>query len=106
MAADVGIETEQIDYGLGAMFSDVDRDGDLDLYVANDTHPNRLYVTTLDPDSPLGFTLAEQGALAGVDDENAGMGVASGRLRRGRSARPGGDQHGPPGPRRLPQHRR
>ena len=78
VAADVGIETEQIDYGLGAMFSDFDRDGDLDLYVANDTHPNRLYVTTLDPDSPLGFTLAEQGAVAGVDDENAGMGVASG----------------------------
>ncbi len=78
VAAEVGIEAAQIDYGLGAMFTDVDRDGDLDLYVANDTHPNRLYVTRLDPDSPLGFTLDEQGEAAEVADENAGMGVASG----------------------------
>ncbi len=78
VAADVGIEADRVDYGLGAMFTDVDRDGDLDLYVANDTDPNRLYVTTLDESAPLGFRFAEQGVPAGVADENAGMGVASG----------------------------
>jgi hypothetical protein len=78
VASEAGIESEQIDYGLGAMFTDVDRDGDLDLYVANDTHPNRLYVTTLEESTQLGFSLAEQGVAAGVADQNAGMGVASG----------------------------
>ncbi len=78
VAADVGIEAAQIDYGLGATFSDVDRDGDLDLYVANDTHPNRLYVNSPDPTVRWGFALAEQGMAAGVADLNAGMGVASG----------------------------
>ncbi len=78
VASDAGVEAEQLDYGLGALFSDVDRDGDLDLYVANDTHPNRLYVNSPDDDGGLGFLLVDHGAEAGVDDENAGMGVAAG----------------------------
>ena len=31
------------EHGLGAVFTDVDRDGRLDLYVANDADPNQLY---------------------------------------------------------------
>ncbi len=64
-------------YGLGAVFTDVDDDGDLDLYVANDTEPNQLYLN--EPgEGPLGFTLRERGRRAGADDDNSGMGVAVG----------------------------
>ncbi len=75
VAADVGIEPDRVDYGLGALFSDVDRDGDLDLYVANDTQPNRLYVNEQVDASP-GFRFVDRAGAAGVDDDGAGMGVA------------------------------
>lgn len=77
VSAEAGIERAAIDYGLGALFSDVDRDGDVDLFVANDTVPNRLYVNS-PVDGGLGFELMDQGKTAGVDDDNAGMGVAIG----------------------------
>ncbi len=77
VAAEVGIEAEQLDYGLGAVFTDIDRDGDLDLHVANDTHPNRLYLNeaTGQTAGP-GFRFVEIGVSAGIADDNAGMGVA------------------------------
>ena len=68
---------EEHSYGLGAVFTDVDDDGDLDLYVANDTEPNQLYVNE-PAGGALGFTLREDGRRAGADDDNSGMGVASG----------------------------
>jgi Na+-translocating ferredoxin:NAD+ oxidoreductase RnfD subunit len=78
-----GIEASRADHGLGAVFTDVDGDGRLDLYVANDLDPNRLYANvpwpggaSADP-ARLGFRLLERGAAAGVDDANAGMGVAA-----------------------------
>ncbi|MDH3681412.1 MAG: CRTAC1 family protein, partial [Acidimicrobiia bacterium] len=77
VAAEVGVEAAGLDYGLGAILSDVDGDGDLDVFVANDTNPNRLYLSE-PADSALGFSLQELGATAGVDDPNAGMGIASG----------------------------
>jgi hypothetical protein len=77
-----GLEVVGFEYGLGALFSDLDLDGDLDLYVANDTKPNRLYDNVpwpggaaADP-AGLGFRFEELAGRAGVADPNAGMGVA------------------------------
>ena len=38
-----GLEASALGHGLGAVFTDFDRDGRLDLYVANDGDPNQLY---------------------------------------------------------------
>lgn len=69
---------------LGAVFTDVDNDGDLDLYIANDGHPNRLYRNDpwpggieADPER-LGFRLVDVTHSADVGDTGSGMGVASG----------------------------
>jgi enediyne biosynthesis protein E4 len=63
-------------YGLGVLWLDYDKDGCLDLYVANDSSPSLLYHN----DCKGGFT--EVGAEAGVSyssdgREQAGMGVDS-----------------------------
>jgi hypothetical protein len=76
-ALDVGLGSRGEEYGLGVILTDVDRDGDLDLYVANDTNPNRLYLAERDPDHPQGVRLVER-QDAEADDRNSGMGVASG----------------------------
>jgi len=85
---DAGLEVVDFEPGLGAVFSDLDRDGDLDLYVANDTAPNRLYRNVgwpggaqVDP-AGLGFRFEELAARAGVADPNAGMGLAVGDYDR------------------------
>jgi ASPIC and UnbV/FG-GAP-like repeat len=84
VGAEVGLEVARFEYGLGVLFSDFDRDGDLDLYLANDTNPNRFYENVpwpggaeADP-AGLGFRFEERGAAAGVADPNAGMGIAGG----------------------------
>ena len=46
-----------------------------DLYVANDLSPNRYYVNV--KGGPLGFHFVDRGARRGVDDPNAGMGIAA-----------------------------
>ena len=61
---------------IGAIFSDLDNDGDPDLYVASDRHPNLLYRND-------GGRFTEVGLLAGVacNEEGkslAGMGVSAG----------------------------
>lgn len=62
---------------LGAVFSDVDHDNDLDLFIANDGQPNRLYL--FEPaDNTYGFTLVDTYDTSGVNDRGSGMGVASG----------------------------
>ena len=79
-----GLEVVNFEYGLGALFSDFNRDGDLDLYVANDTNPNRLYDNVAWPGGAaadpagLGFRFEELAGKAGVADPNSGMGVAAG----------------------------
>ena len=70
--------------GLGALLSDLDDDGDLDLYIANDGHPNRLYANEpwpggaeADPEG-LGFRFRDLTDTADVGDSGSGMGVTSG----------------------------
>ena len=81
---EAGLEVVRFEHGLGALLSDLERDGDLDLVVANDTDPNRLYENVpwpggvgADP-AGLGFRLEERAAAAGTADTGAGMGVAGG----------------------------
>jgi ASPIC and UnbV/FG-GAP-like repeat/NQR2, RnfD, RnfE family len=76
VAEEVGIETTVVEHGLGSAFTDVNGDGRIDLYVANDLDPNRLYVNVPAP-GELGFRFEERGVEAGVADQNAGMGVAA-----------------------------
>ena len=72
-----GIDLEsEYEYGLGSLMTDIDRDGDLDILVANDTNPNRLYLNE-PADNQVGFELIESGAMARIDDIKSGMGVAS-----------------------------
>ena len=71
-----GVATANFHYGLGVMPADFDRDGDLDLFVANDETPNVLYRND-------GGRLADIGLEAGVayngDGElEASMGVDAG----------------------------
>jgi Na+-translocating ferredoxin:NAD+ oxidoreductase RnfD subunit len=75
-----GIDKAPYDHSLGAVFTDVNGDGRLDLYVANDEDPNRLYVN--EPGGPLGFHFVDEAKTFHVGDRNAGMGVADqdGRL--------------------------
>ena len=83
VGVEVGLEAADFEYGLGALLTDLDRDGDLDLLVANDTNPNRLYENVPWPDGPetdpegIGFRFSEVGQYAEIDDDNSGMGVAS-----------------------------
>ncbi len=60
------------DRTLGALLSDLDNDGDLDLYVANDGQPNNLYENR----TATGTLFVDGTRLAGVGDSGSGMGVA------------------------------
>ena len=70
IATSAGLTHEE--RGLGAIFSDLDLDGDLDLYVANDGNPNRLYRNHGNG------TFEDISFQAGVNDRGSGMGVAAG----------------------------
>jgi hypothetical protein len=81
---EAGLEVVRFAYGLGVVLADFERDGDLDVYLANDTNPNRLYENVpwpggaaADP-AGLGFRFEERAAAAGVADPGAGMGIAVG----------------------------
>ncbi len=69
-----GAEDKDRYFGLGVVWADVDNDGDLDIYVANDATPNLLFVNQGDG------TFEEEGyfsglAVSGDGKEQASMGV-------------------------------
>ena len=69
-----GMDVNNRYFSLGVVWADLDNDGDLDLYVANDSTPNQLYVNQGDG------KLKEMGFLSGLatnadGDFQGGMGV-------------------------------
>ena len=83
VARQAGVERAKVGHGLGAVFTDFNHDGRLDLYVANDADPNQLYENVAlakgaraDPEH-LGFRLENVAKREGVADPNAGMGIAA-----------------------------
>ncbi len=72
---ELGLSREE--RGLGSIMSDLDQDGDLDLYIANDGHPNRMYLNEADG-SDIGFQLIDVSQSSGTNDSGSGMGIATG----------------------------
>ena len=73
VAVQLGIDRSGY-YGMGVVWGDIDNDGDLDVYVANDSNPSELYRNNGDG------TFEEVGLLSGValsadGGEQAGMGT-------------------------------
>jgi hypothetical protein len=83
VARPAGIERTKVGHGLGAIFTDFNHDGRLDLYVANDADPNQLYENVaLEGDAEadpahLGFRFEDVAKREDVADPNAGMGIAA-----------------------------
>jgi hypothetical protein len=74
---DAGMEDVAESYGLGVLASDLDEDGDIDIYVANDSNPNSLYRN----EGNGTFTEIGSWSGAGLSGEGvaqAGMGVDAG----------------------------
>jgi hypothetical protein len=81
VAKQAGVSDERGHYGLGCAWGDFDNDGDQDLYVANDTQANYLYLNQGNG------TFKDAGLLSGAAlDPNgkarAGMGIAVGDYDR------------------------
>ncbi len=81
VSAAAGMVQSGIYYGLGAVWSDLDNDGDPDLYVATDSTPNLLYRNEgggrfTEIGTPSGAAFSEEGR------SQASMGVAAGDLDR------------------------
>ena len=75
VAKAVGLELDE--RALGSIFSDLDNDGDLDLYIANDGQSNRLYLYESDEENGIGFRFVDHTKEAEVGDTGSGMGVNS-----------------------------
>jgi hypothetical protein len=71
----IGLDPAPYDHSLGAEFMDVNGDGRLDLFVANDEDANKLYLN--EPGGKAGFHFVNAAARYGVGDRNAGMGIAA-----------------------------
>ena len=79
ISAEVGL-TGRSYYGMGVLWTDYDNDGDPDLYVANDGHPNSLFRNDLH--RFVDVALIESVAYSGDGRPQAGMGVAAGDYDR------------------------
>jgi hypothetical protein len=78
-------------YGLGVVMADLDGDGDLDIYVANDSHPNLLYRNDGGKKKHLTSGVGQPGGLT-VERENTENTEKTGREkgeRRGAIRNPG-----------------
>ena len=75
-AVDAGFEASGPEYGLGISLIDIDGDVDLDLLVANDTQPNRLYLNE-SPDGRQDRLFRDISAASGANDRGSGMGIAA-----------------------------
>jgi hypothetical protein len=82
VASAAGVERTSIGHGLGAVFTDYDGDGRLDVYVANDGDPNQLYRNVASGPGGLGFRFEEVARREAVADPNAGMGIAAADFSR------------------------
>ena len=71
-----GLDANNDRWSLSAAWEDFDRDGDFDLYVANDFGRNNLYRNDLVPSGKLSFR--DVAAETGVEDLSPGMSVAWG----------------------------
>ncbi|HKY32928.1 MAG TPA: CRTAC1 family protein [Candidatus Polarisedimenticolia bacterium] len=77
VTASAGLRTDIGLFGLGAAAADYDRDGDIDLYVANDATPNELYRNR--GDGTFEDVAAVSGVAYGIDGIEAGsMGTSFG----------------------------
>jgi len=77
--AAIGLDAANDRFSLAAAFEDIDGDGDLDLYVANDFGRNNLFVYD-------GERFVDRARELGLEDMAAGMGVSFGDFDRdGRS---------------------
>ena len=97
-----GLEPEGLEHGLGASFLDVDRDGRLDLFVANDLDPNQLYLNVA-PGGRARVPLCRARPRARRRRPERRHGHRGGRLLGGRPRRPLRDELTRPAPRCLPQ---
>lgn len=68
----LGLEPDGAEYGLDVVLADLDGDGDLDVHIANDTQPNRLYRNDL----ATGGGFVDIAVATGMADDGSGMGVA------------------------------
>lgn len=69
VTSEVGLSAGNTRFSLAATWADYDDDGDVDLYVANDFGRNNLYRND-------GGTFVDVAAVAGVEDQAAGMGAS------------------------------